>query len=61
MGLHIYKSSSETPNAAIAYITSILLQDTLENCSENRKDHPVLKLQDVTGLCKLTWAWRIYE
>lgn len=21
----------------------------------------MLKLQDITGLCKLTWAWRIYE
>lgn len=35
MGLPIYKSSSEIFNAAIAYITSILLKDTLEYYSEN--------------------------
>lgn len=61
MGLHIYKSSSEIFNSAIAYMTSSLLKDTLEYYSENWKDHPVLKLQDITGLCKLAWAWRIYE
>lgn len=35
MGLHIYKSSSEIFSAEIAYITSILLKDTLECYSEN--------------------------
>lgn len=35
MGLHIYKSSSEMFNAAIAYMTSSLLKDTLEYYSEN--------------------------
>lgn len=35
MGLHIYKSSSEIFNAAIAYIKSILLKDSLKYYSEN--------------------------
>lgn len=35
MGLHIYKSSNEIFNVVIAYITSILLKNSLEYSSKN--------------------------